>query len=185
MCKIFERKVSIDLVFQKVCAIKTRMIRYIFIWLCCCIVFHRNTLAQNVPIQPQVKNFLGTKAASILSEAETVQAFLLDPFPNASATEQFNGFKVLKKSTLSAKNSTIIKTILGTDAHYGFDQLMKNCTFTPSLGLRFYKNGQTLDVLICLDCDVWRFIGYQLNKTEDFDPAHQQVREFILMAFPK
>lgn len=162
------------------------MTRRYWLFLCCCLCYMYSgyAYAQHIPIQPKVKQFLGTNASAILAEATSIEVFLLEPLPSAGG-EQFNGFKVLKRSLLTPENSIAIKKILGTDAHYGFDNLMKNCIFTPSLGLRFHHNGQTLDVLINTDCNVWRFVGNQLNKTEDFDPAQKQVKDFLQMAFAK
>lgn len=162
------------------------MTRKYFLLLCYYLFFSlgsRFSLAQTIPIQPQVRQFLGNNASTILAEAEIVEVFQLEPFPKSKSNTSFNGFNILKKNTLSLNKVYSIKKILGNDANYGFDEFMKNCTFTPSLGIRFRKQDKVLDVLVCFDCDVWRFVGEQLDKTEDFDPAHQQMKSFYLTAF--
>ncbi len=139
---------------------------------------------QNFPVEQQkVKRFLGYSSYKILMEAEQINGFLLDPFRHDGET--FGGFSIRKKtSSLTAIQSMELKKILSSDANYAFDNMMKNCTFTPKLGLEFRKGTQILRILISYDCRVWRFVGEGINKEEDFDPSYELMLAYLQKIFP-
>ncbi|MEA5404380.1 hypothetical protein VB776_15715 [Arcicella sp. DC2W] len=131
----------------------------------------------------KLRHFLGTNASKTIIQAEQVTPFLLYPFKHDGDT--FAGYTVRKKGVSLTQNEVIsLKEIICSDRNYAFDNLMKNCTFTPILGLEFKKGTQIVQVLICLDCDVWRFVGNDLNKEEDFDVAHGLIINYLRQMFP-
>ncbi len=133
------------------------------------------------PIQSKAKRFLGSSAI-IIMEAEQVTAYLLDA--NKHTGQIFEGFTIIKKGKpLTLNNIEEIKRILSTDATYGFDNFRKNCTFTPILGIEFKKKGKTVRILVSFDCNVWRFIGDNINKEEDFDPARSIMLDYYKKLF--
>lgn len=130
-----------------------------------------------------LKRFLGTNASKTILLAEKITPFLLYPFKHDGET--FAGYAVRKKGNELTQNEIgILKKIICSDKNYIFDNLMKNCMFTPILGLEFKKGTQIVQVLICLDCDVWRFVGQNLNKEEDFDAVHQMIVNYLRQIFP-
>jgi hypothetical protein len=133
--------------------------------------------------QQKVKSFLGMPSFKTMMEAEQITSYLLDPFKHDGET--FGGFSIRKKGfILSPMNSMELKRIVSTDANYGFDNMMKNCTFSPRLGLEFRKGTQVLRLLVCYDCKVWRFIGESINKEEDFDPSFELMMAYLQKIFP-
>ncbi len=131
----------------------------------------------------RLRLFLGTNASKTIIQAEQITPFLLHPFKHDGET--FAGYTVRKKGVSLTQNEVIsLKKIICSDRNYAFDNMMKNCTFTPILGLEFKKDTQIVQVLICLDCDVWRFVGHNLNKEEDFDIAHELMINYLRKTFP-
>lgn len=130
-----------------------------------------------------LRNFIGKNASTTILFAEQITPFLLHPFKHEGET--FGGFSIRKKGTsLKHQEMTEVKKLFCEDINYVFNDLMKNCMFTPIFGLEFKKGAQTVQVLICLDCDVWRFVGQDLNKEEDFDMAHSLILNYLKRIFP-
>ena len=153
------------------------------------VINHKNTFENTDSTSEVFKGFnrfrlfLGMNASKTIVQAEQITPFLLYPFKHDGET--FAGYTVRKKGALLTQNEIIsLKKIICSDRNYAFDNLMKNCTFTPILGLEFKKGTQIVQVLICLDCDVWRFVGHNLNKEEDFDIAHERMINYLRQIFP-
>ncbi len=133
--------------------------------------------------QHKVKRFLGSSSFKIIMEAEQINGYLLEPFRHEGET--FGGYSIRKKGyAISTINCLELKKILSTDASYAFDNMMKNCTFTPKLGLEFKKGTQILRLLVSYDCRVWRFVGEGINKEEDFDPSYELMMSYLQKIFP-
>ncbi|MEI7582749.1 caspase family protein [Runella sp.] len=133
--------------------------------------------------EAKVTGFLGTSVASTIMQAERVNVYLLYPFKHDGQT--FEGFRIRKKiDNLSASQIQPLKSIIGNTASYSFDQLVKNCIFSPLVGVEFQKGNDTVKLLLCTDCDVWRFYNNNTKKEEDFDNAHADVVNWIKTIFP-
>lgn len=178
--------------------------KYFLLWFCLCIG-HKESIANfyireytnnelSIEInedlvrcfqseQLKVQRFLGMTSFKIMVEAEQINCYLLDPFRHDGET--FGGYSIRKKGyAISTINCLELKKILSTDANYAFDNMMKNCTFTPKLGLEFKKGTQILRLLVSYDCRVWRFVGEGINKEEDFDPSYELMMSYLQKIFP-
>lgn len=133
---------------------------------------------------------LGIAIAGPLLEADSVVAFLLDPEgSNNAGNGKFNGFPLVnepKKLTLAQSN--YLRQLISNPAYYPESSFIKNCTFLPDVGFRFYgkhnKKTNHADLLIAFYCDDWLFTDGTKKITKDSKSARMELLRFIQQIFP-
>jgi hypothetical protein len=108
-----------------------------------------------VPLEPAYVNKLRENVLKVLTEAETLTVFSLEPAPTeaeaAASKEKFHRYVVLGKTKLDgavAKKPVLDALLQGIAEHNG---VVANC-FIPRHGLRAESGGKRVDLVICFQC---------------------------------
>ncbi|MEI7582751.1 hypothetical protein [Runella sp.] len=127
--------------------------------------------------------FLGSPLIDIIQHADSVKAFVLNP--QSDQEPKLEGFTITQKPLLLSKYQIIqLRRIINTQRNWVLDKTDKLCPFVPTLGFEFICRGEDVKMLVCLECNMWRFIHRDSSKTEDCDPAHQIWLTFARGIFP-
>jgi hypothetical protein len=122
----------------------------------------------------------------LVFEADSIETFLLDGWKKDTSTKGLEGFKIEKAGKIltgSAKQQFI--SLLKKPALYNHDSLFKRCEFVPTVGFRWHSKGKTKNLLMALNCDVWKWYGFQPHILRvEADPAHDTMMAFIAPLFP-
>jgi len=133
-----------------------------------------------------VKNFLGLKMSTILSEPDRVESFLVKPELADKPTAEnqvLNGFPIKKiGSQLNDEQIKTFQKFIFDEKSYNFE-VVKKCLFRPDLGLRFSKGEETVIVLLSFSCELWQFSHRDIQKIEDFDSITEKLLEFQNVLF--
>lgn len=137
-------------------------------------------------IDTSLVRFLGMPLLTVLMNSDSIQGSLLDTDRNAKETTSFGTYALLQKGTkLPFRQQDFLMSIVTTTESYGLDSLVKNCLFNPAVGFEFFYKNQKAQLLICFDCDEWRFtFAGQPIKQEDCDFARPALIRLCKKVFP-
>ena len=140
---------------------------------------------------PTAKTFLGDRAVAILDAAKGVEVYRIESMDSpAHAGESIEGYPVLSRGKdQDHAFASKLRAILLDDATYWFEAA-KGCIFSPGVVFRLKASGETLDVILCYQCDELEILvsdsqGKAIRKTgEDFDRARPALVRLAKVAFP-
>lgn len=130
------------------------------------------------------KNMLPDQMKRIISEADSVVCYLLDPL-DKNFKDTLNGFCILDYTNVDAKLVDSLKNILLDDSNFGYPTFLKNCTFLCDITFRMYAKGEYADVMFafyCDDCVV--FCGNEHIKSDSRN-MRKGILEIAKYIFPK
>ncbi|MDD6002276.1 MAG: hypothetical protein PUC50_08840 [Bacteroidales bacterium] len=114
---------------------------------------------------------------TIIHDADSLHWYILDPIEiSDDKNKLFNGWLILRQT--EEANTSSIKDFFSTPSNYPQGNLIKDCTFLPDLGIRFYgKDKLTVDIMFsfyCNECSVTD--GKQIFQTDC-----TQIRKAVLV----
>lgn len=135
----------------------------------------------------KVVGFLGKDICKVIQQSKIVKSYLLDPVATSTdTTPKFGGIPIFQKGkNLTISEADLLKKIVFNSKNYGLDSIVKNCVFTPGVGLEFIAGVQKVQLLICYECNEWRFVYKGKQKHEDCDPARFSLVPLAKSIFPK
>lgn len=117
-------------------------------------------------VDPSVTKLLGD-SAGIISEADSVEAFLLVG-EKGPAARSMQGYPIIETKMLSAQQRHQMSALLVSAG--GFTGMPpKLCDFHPFIALKFKKGQQESDVLLCFSCDERRVFFQNRMISEHID----------------
>ncbi|HEY5311759.1 MAG TPA: hypothetical protein VIK18_04545 [Pirellulales bacterium] len=77
-----------------------------------------------------------------------------------------------------------IAEVLNRSSTYSWDS-HKTCQFLPGVQLRFAKQGQIVDVLLCFKCnELWVWHNHQRVGGQEFDSGRSDLAKLVKQIFP-
>ena len=126
--------------------------------------------------------FLGWQRFEVLLEADRVESYRLG---EEDHPEGIGGRRVLSRGpNLTAGQVAALEALLIDPDSYVFSSV-KRCDPTPQVALRHVRGDETVDVILCFDCDIWEFDFQGRASIEDFDPVRPQLVELVKALFPQ
>lgn len=131
-------------------------------------------------------NFLGDSLLEVLLNADSIQSYLLDMSDTLTTTPKFAGISIFQKgNTLTFGQQDFLVSLVTLRDNYGIDSIVKSCIFNAGVGFDFFYKKQRLQLLICFDCDEWKFIFEgSTTKHEDCDAARPALVQLCKRLFP-
>jgi hypothetical protein len=154
-------------------------------------------------VSPEARSYLGNRTVVTLAGADRVEVFRVSPRRDPHAAKQIGGFPITHTGAEQSKEFALrlAATILRQD--YKDDSELACNTVTtvafriwndrqPDIGLRLWKSGDSVDVLLCYKCGEYSVAGksaygpIKLTKTTPFRPfaMRSELVRLAKQAFP-
>lgn len=166
----------------------------------------------------EIKVFLGEKGASILRSPTKVEIFRIKPRRQKDAKNQIGGYPITAtanepgKEVVSKWSALLLDKSSYVNASRQDGEMGKLCGFSPGVALRFWKDKEVVEVLLCYGCDEIRFLTRDAEgkpvdpgrkpgrvpvkgegkgdvpreqRNDYFDPARSAFVKLAKAAFPK
>ena len=114
------------------------------------IIFQSLTPPVETAQRQQLTDVFPTDTKDIFERSEAFTLLSLHPTGNHQGKDAFHGYRVLGKTTVSAKTKMALISTLYT-ALAAEDASAASC-FWPRHGIRAVHNGKTVDLVICFAC---------------------------------
>jgi hypothetical protein len=132
------------------------------------------------PPQHFVEEFLGGKAAyAAVAQPDAVTAWLLTSTPD-DPDNKTNRTAAVAVNAQAA--SLFSKTLTDFNSYSWLEE--KSCTPDYGVRLRFSKGAETVEFLLCFECDSLQVMRNGEPVQKDFDPAHAALVRAIQAVFP-
>ncbi|MBI3879957.1 MAG: hypothetical protein HY301_07810 [Verrucomicrobia bacterium] len=129
-----------------------------------------------------VAKLVGTESNhAVIGEPTQVRAWLLRPQESGPFPARAEDYPILEGPVvLSPQLATNASRILLATDSYAWAK-KKMCLINYGVRLEFVRGVDSMNVLLCFDCEELRFFG---GGSENFDPARPALATLVMTAFP-
>jgi len=118
-----------------------------------------------------IENMIGDSLYAVILNADSVKAFLLDG--NVTDTQRgLHNFKIIRSKKLKKNETDSLHTYLADKNNFDLGGYNKKCGFKPEIGYKFYRTNSEIDLLMFMQCDVFKIYCSDTVFVDDFDPSH-------------
>ncbi len=129
----------------------------------------------------QISKLVGEHMVHVLEAPDHVEVFDLDPL-SKDLSYGLSGFPIVKKiDQLDEEIWSEISALVLDDKSHVFE-IQKKCRFRPNIGFRYYRNRDSVNVLLSMQCKQWMFDSGKKQVYEDFDPVVEQIDALVRRA---
>lgn len=142
---------------------------------------------------------LGAGVLAVIDAPDSVVSFRLLPERATEAVElerrrsdpnaRLVGNRMLITSdgpALSSEQAGWLRRAIHDEKSYRLSpSAVKPCGPMPGVTIRFIRDGRSVDVALCFECNIWQFYdGDRYLFGEDFDPIEQPLIDLVKSLFP-
>ena len=126
------------------------------------------------------------KVSEQLATTDKISVFLLNPKKKVTdGTNSFCNYLVIDEIiNIDIEKREILKKIILSKDFYSQSDIVKNCTFFPDIGFRFFTKSKTVDLLIAYYCDEWLIISNKKQIRNDCSKTRKELLQLTKSIFP-
>ena len=124
------------------------------------------------------KNLPDKKTMSVIKKAEKVVLYLIDPMTDDFSKGKIQGFALAEsepKTLSKSDKDTLLSLIYENSNRYKDNGTGKLSAFIPNVGFKFINEKDTVDLLIDLHSDIWKYHCGKTTFSTRFDSVHNEI----------
>lgn len=126
-------------------------------------------------------NLPDKKSMQVINKADSVFYYQLDPMSDNYGNGNIQNFALDRPDNKPLQQSDIevIRKMIVDNAGFSDPAHGKFSTFMPNHAFRFIRGKDTIDFLVDLHCNMWRFYSGKKCTVAYFDSLHTQMEAFL------